>query len=370
MGMTCTFIFWYNPHHRQTHEMRFFIVFLAMGCSLSAFTQTAPLKLPSSAMQIVVDSKDNLIVHCYRGRMVKIAANGTMIVITDDLQKGFKQNPYPKCEALAIDGMDNLYFTDRNVIWQMSPSGQINTFIGLPYLARRTDGSAAVASFRSIQYMKADPTGGIFVVERDDTNKDGQGDYYVIRKISADKMVSTITDTRNNPALKSTWIAGIGVDSVGNLYLSDGAARCVKKLEKNGTITTLAGICNKREFKPVYIQGDISKAELMSPEDIVLNRKGEIIFADLRLNRIIKIAGNKVTTLAGASEIQPNSLNMGGRSKEGYKDGKALTALFGFPPRVQIAIDSKDNLYIIDGGNDCIRKLSAAGLVTTVSKNP
>lgn len=189
--------------------MKLISFLLVLCCSGSVISQTAPVKLPSSATQIAVDSHDNLIVHCYMGRIVKIAPDGKMTMITDDIQKGFR-NPYPKCDAMAIDGLDQIYFTDGNVIWQMNPSGQVSTYIGLPYMARRTDGSAAVACFRSIKYMKADPTGGIFIVERDDTNKDGLGDYYVIRKISADKMVSTITDTRNNPALKSNWIAGIG----------------------------------------------------------------------------------------------------------------------------------------------------------------
>jgi len=191
---------------------------------------------------------------------------------------------------------------------------------------------------------------------------------YVIRKISPDKLVTKITNTRDNATLKPRWLAVKGVDSAGNIYISDGAARCIKKLASDGTVTVLAGLCNKREFKPVYIQGTISKAELMSPEDILLNKKGEIVFADLRLNRIITIAGNKVSTLAGNSVIQPNNVNMGGRSQEGYKDGPALTALFNFPQGVQIEIDSKQNIYIIDGGNDCIRKLSADGIVSTIAK--
>ena len=344
---------------------------LSIGFLLIAqvlIAQVSPVKLPSSPTQIVVDSKDNLIIHCYRGRILKISPDGTSTIITDDIQKGFNQNPWPKCQAMAIDPSDNIYFTDGNVIWKMTPDGKVSFYIGIPYVAKRVDGSVATASFRSIEHMKADNAGNIFVLERDDTNKDNQGDYYVIRKISRDMMVSTITNTLDNPALKTRWIAGIGVDSVSNLYLSDGSGRCIKKLATNGTITTLAGLCNKRKFSPLYIQGDIITAELMSPEDIVLNKKGEILFADLRLNRIIKIANRKVFTVAGNSDIQPNNVNMGGRSKEGYKDGKALTALFGFPPRVRIAIDKKDAIYIIDGGNDCIRKLSADGMVTTVAR--
>lgn len=336
--------------------------------SVIATAQTKPVKLPSSPTQIVVDSKDNLIVHCYRGRIVKIAPDGSSTIITDDLQKGFSRNPWPKCEVLTIDAQDNLYFSDGNLIWKMTPDNKISWYLGIPYTAKRVDGDTTVASFRSIAYMKTDKAGNIIVVERDDTNTDNLGYYYVIRKIDRNRKVTTITDTRNNAAIKTKWIAGIGIDSTGSIYFSDGYGRCIKKLEKDGKVNTMAGLCYKREFSPLYVQGDISKAELMSPEDIVFNKKGELIFADLRLNRIIKIADKKVTTIAGNSVIQPNNVNMGGRSKEGYKDGKALTALFGFPPKVAIAIDKNDNIYIIDGGNDCIRKLSADGVVSTVAR--
>lgn len=339
---------------------------LSAGLALNA--QNKPVTLPSSATQIVVDSKDNLIVHCFRGRMLKISPDGASTVITDDLQKGYSRNPWPKCEVMTIDAQDNVYFSDGNLIWKMTPDNKISWYPGIPYTAKRADGDSTLASFRSIAYMKTDKEGNIIVVEKDDKNEGDLGYYYVIRKIDRNRKLTTITDTRNNAALKTKWIAGIGLDSIGNIYLSDGYGRCIKKLEKDGKVTTLAGLCYKREFSPLYIQGDIAKAELMSPEDIVINKKGDVIFADLRLNRIIKIADKKVTTIAGNSVIQPNNVNMGGRSKEGYKDGKALTALFGFPSKVAIAIDSKGNIYILDGGNDCIRKLSVEGVVSTVAR--
>lgn len=348
--------------------MKTSFLFLLLLVSFIAAGQNNPVKLPSSPIEIMVDSKDNLIVNCYNNRILKIGPDGRSSFITEDLQKGISRPPWPKGGSMTIDTADNLYFTDGSLIWKMTPGNAITQYFGIPFSTKRVDGPEGVGSFRSIEYMNTCRDGSIVIVERDDTNKDNLGDYYVIRRLGADKKLTTITDTRNNPLLKTRWISGIGVDSVGNIYLSDGAGRCVKKLSKDGTVTTLAGLCNKREFSPLYIQGDIARAELMSPEDIVINKKGEVIFADLRLNRIIKIADKKVTTIAGNSVIQPNNVNMGGRSKEGYKDGKALTALFGFPPRVAITIDSKGNIYILDGGNDCIRKLSADGVVSTVAR--
>ncbi|MBC8155065.1 MAG: hypothetical protein H7Z72_19405, partial [Bacteroidetes bacterium] len=81
----------------------------------------------------------------------------------------------------------------------------------------------------------------------------------------------------------------------------------------------------------------------------------------------IKIANNTVSTVAGNSVIQ-RGVNMGGRATEGYKDGPALQALFNFPLGVALAYDKKGTLFIVDGGNDCIRTLSPEGMVATFIK--
>ena len=325
-----------------------------------------PVILPQTAKGIVVDSKDNVIVRVFgRNSIIKISPEGKISYITEDMTKGVNQGGTPNGNIMAIDAKDNIYLNGGGLIWKITPEGKVTLYAGIPYKSKALDGPLSVAQFRSIEFIETDPKGNIYVAERDDTNKDNLGDYYLIRKISTDGIVTTLVNTRENAALKTNWISGMGVDSVGNIYLSDGDGRCIKKLDTDGKITTVAGLCNKRQFHPFYIPGDISKAELMAPEDILINKKGEIIFTDGRLHRIIKIANNKVTTIAGNSVIQPNSLNMGGRAQEGYKDGKALTALFNFPLGCAMAIDSKQNIYVIDGGNDCIRKLSADGMVTT-----
>lgn len=346
------------------------LLFLFAGCLflLQVFSQSPVIKLPSSPKQVVVDSKDNVILHLYGGKIMKITPDGKNSFITEDIRKGIKKSPYPTCVAMTIDSDDNIYMADQDeVIWKLTPDGTVSLFAGVPFMSKVKDGDIKTAQFRDIELMETDPAGNIYLVERDNSNKDNLGDFYLIRKISTEGKVTTLANTREHPQLKTKWIAGMGIDSVGNIYLSDGNGRCIKKLAPAGEVTTLAGLCNKREFHPVYIQGDIVKAELMSPADILINKKGEIIFSDSRLNRIIKIANKKVTTIAGNSIIQPNSVNMGGRSKEGYKDGKALTALFNFPLNCSIAIDSKQNIFIIDGGNDCVRKLTSDGVVSTIA---
>ncbi len=346
------------------------LLILLSAILFSISTQAQPLvpKLISTPKNLVIDSHDNVIVHLYMGRILKITPDGKSAYITEDIRKTSTRSPYPKCNAMAIDRRDNIYMADESLIWLLTPDGKVTLFAGVPFMYQMKDGPLKTAQFRNIEFIETDPAGNIYVAERDNTNKDNLGDFYVIRKISTDGLVTTLVNTRESTTLKTKWIAGMGVDTMGNLYLSDGAGRCIKKLETNGRVTTLAGLCGKREFHPVYVQGDVSKAELMAPQDILINKKGDVIFADGRLHRLIKIAGNAVTTIAGNSEIQPNNVNMGGRAKEGYKDGKASTALFNFPLGCGIAIDSKETIYIIDGGNDCIRKLSPDGVVTTFAK--
>ena len=80
----------------------------------------------------------------------------------------------------------------------------------------------------------------------------------------------------------------------------------------------------------------------------------------------MKIADGRVSTLAGANIIDPCSQDIGGRSQEGNRDGKAVAALFNFPKGM--AYDSKENLYIADMYDHSVRKLSSTGMVSTFAK--
>lgn len=340
---------------------------LALLLSAKCIAQSAVTVLPSAATNISVDSKNNVILHIYGGRIMMISPDGDASYISADIRKNMSA-PLPACKAMAVDFRDVVYIASMDLIWKIALDGKVTHFAGVPYKNEIKDGTLENAQFREIQFMEIDRMGNIYLAERDDTNKNDLGDYFLIRKISTSGSVKTIINTRENPDFKTKWISGMGIDLDGNLFVSDGNERCIRKIAPDGKVTVIAGLCGKRDFHPVYIEGDIVKAELMAPQDISVNNKGEIVFSDGRLNRIIKVADKKATTIAGNSVIQPNSVNMGGRSKEGYKDGPAAFALFNFPLGCDIAIDSRQNIYIIDGGNSCIRKLSAAGQVTTFAK--
>ena len=357
-----------------------------------------PVRLPAQEAtvlaephHIVVDSKDNVFVTRKYG-LVKIAPDRTITNLS-------KQGPViggmdRAWYDLIIDSKDNMYAHDGNVIYKIVVSTDnivtLTKFAGQLYSYKLEDGPIATAGFNKIDLMTIDKNDNIYLTDSADKIKDTIGtnfvtdnfslsaqaqnivkknrkSYSVIRKISPNGMVSTLK-TPDGKFILPNQISGMATDPQGNIIFgSYSFGRFVGKIDVvTGAITLVAGQPYKREWCPVYTQGPIAVAEFVEPETIIVNQKGEILFTDQRINRVIRIAGGKVSTLAGGNIIDPCSQNIAGRSQEGNRDGRALTALFNGAKGM--AYDSKGNLYIADTGNHSVRKLSPDGIVTTFAK--
>lgn len=340
---------------------------------------------------IVVDSKDNVFVTRKYG-LVKISPNGTIINLS-------KQGPViggmdRVWHDLIIDSKDNLYAHDGKVIYKIKVSEDnivtLTKFAGQDYSYKLEDGPLATAGFNSIGLMTIDKNDNIYLTDSADKIKDAIGTNFVtdnfslspqakivekknrkafnvIRKISPGGMVSTL-NTPDGKFILPNQISGMTTDLQGNIIFgSYSFGRFVAKIDiSSGAITLVAGQPYKREWCPVYTPGPIATAEFVEPETMIVNKKGEILFADQRINRIIKIADGKVSTFAGGNVINPCSANIAGSADNGNRDGKALTALFGSPKGM--AYDSKGNLYLADVANHSVRRLSPEGNVTTFAK--
>lgn len=378
--------------------MKNLILFAVIVLSLTLFVRAQPSapKLVSTPQYIAVDSRDNVFVTLKYG-MLKIAPDGT---VTDLSKQGSGRLHMDRTWAnLIIDSKDNLYATEPGgtIVYKITVSAdnkaEVKLFAGVQYDYKLTDGPLLAAGLNVIKLMAIDRNDNIYVTSSYDKIKDAVGSNYitdefylsdrnspkpkndrksvprfsVIRKI-AGGMVSTLK-TPDGKFILPHDVTAMTSDNQGNIiYAAGGFSRFIGKIDLNtGAITGIAGQPYKREWCPVYTPGDAAKAEFVDPAAaIVTNQKGEIFFTDIRLHRIIKIAGGKVSTLAGNNIIDPCSQNIAGRAQEGNKDGKALTALFNFPKG--IAFDSKGNLLIADTNNHSIRKLSPDGMVTTFAK--
>lgn len=346
---------------------------LSVLLSISLLTSAQDKISFSGSRCLVVDSKNNVFVGI-RDKLVKVSPDGKATVVLDGW-KNFIKNLTVGIDYMAIDMQDNLYViaSRDNLIRKITPDGKITRLGGQPYTYRVIDGPLATANFRSLDHITIDRAGNLYVLDADEETEKTKLSYrrYVIRRIDANGTVTTLNDAVTQKRIALKRIEGLSVDALGSLFISDLDDRCIKKITLTGvstaTVTIVAGLCGKREFNPVYTPGDVRTAELFTPGPIAFSAKGDLIFADVRLHRLIKIANNKVSTVAGNSVIQ-RGVNMGGRATEGYKDGLALQALFNFPLGVALAYDKKGTLFIIDGGNNCIRTLSPEGMVATFIK--
>jgi glucose/arabinose dehydrogenase len=107
--------------------------------------------------------------------------------------------------------------------------------------------------------------------------------------------------------------------------------------------------------QPGSSNGVGTAAQFASPQGICIDPAGNLFVTDTANHRIRKISPERVvTTLAGTGQ-------------SGFEDGPALSALFSSP--VGICVDPGGNLYIADSANNRIRKLDAAGNVTTFAGN-
>lgn len=237
-------------------------------------------------------------------------------------------------------------------VFAASESFVFTKIAGQPGDRRVVDGPAAEARFDFPVSIVRDAQGNLFV-----------GEWYgVIRKITPDGTVSTIAGKAGERALvdgqggdaRLSSVAGLALDSVGNLFAADFYNHAIRKITPGGTVTTIAGGSGG------YLDGVGRDAKFVWPEGITLDPDGNILVSDFYNENIRKITpAGVVTTLAGH-----HGMGMIG-SLQGPVDGIGTAARFWQPSG--LALDSGGNLYVADADNRTIRKVTSDGAVTTIA---
>jgi len=224
----------------------------------------------------------------------------------------------------------------------------VTTLAGWPGSSGKANGTGRAARFAFPGSVRTDGAGNVYVA--DSSN-------YAVRKITPQGVVSTVagvpgmSGSTDGPVATALFnaIGGVAIDSSGNLYVADSANYTIREVSTAGIVSTLAGVAGSRGL----VNGTGSTARLYDPQNLAVDGSGNIYVADGMGNdvRMISPAG-VVTTLAGSGTA-------------GSADGTGTSAQFNDP--TGIAVDFMGNVYLADYGNDTVRMITPAGVVTTIA---
>lgn len=293
--------------------------------------------------------------------------------------------------SLTLDANGNVYVADTNnsTVRKITPAGVVSTLAGSAGNTGATDGSGSTARFNYPHGVTVDSSGNLFVA--DTANRairkitpggavstvvgtaaglygpygicvDSSENLYIadnscsIRKFSSGGVLSTLAGTIGSlgsadgtgSAARFFQPGGLSVDAYGNLFVADDNAFTIRKITSAGVVTTLAGTAGAAS----RVDGT-SAARFYSPGGVAMDAGGNAYVADSSNNVIRKITPAGVVTTFAGSGIR------------GSADGASNAASFYSPNGV--AVDTDGNVYVADGSNETIRKITPAGLVSTLA---
>lgn len=245
-------------------------------------------------------------------------------------------------QGIAIDSDGNLYVADTGnfVIRKITPAGVVTTVAGAAGTSDYVDGNIGNARFGNPVAVAVNRNGTIYVT-----------DNLRIRSITTNGRVSTtaqipIGSNVNGGRVASVTPGGIAVDANDNLFVTNsyGTRRIL-----NGTTFMLEG---------QSVVNDLSGVSLFEPRGVAVDSNNNVFVFDLereisRWNQNGLIGTNPLITLAGAPNVRGAANGTGNAAR--------------FEQVVGLTVDPQGNVYAADAINNLVRKITPAGVVTTVA---
>ena len=318
----------------------------------------AQLRYPSD---VAVDGAGNLyIADANNSRIRKVDSEGVISTVAGNGTHGFSGDRGPATEAqlngpngVAVDGSGNLYIADtpNHRIRKVDSAGVITTVAGDGRQGDSGDGGAATAAqLRYPRGVALDRAGNLYIADTPNHRIRKVDSAGVITTVAGDGRQGDSGDGGAATAAQLRYPRGVALDRAGNLYIADTFNDCIRKVDSAGRISTVAGTGTGG------FSGDggaAVAAQLWNPYGVALDGSGNLYITDWGNHRIRKVnSAGVISTVAGGG----SSLGDG---------GAAVAAQLSRPTGV--ALDGAGNLYIADTSNHSIRKVDSAGIISTVA---
>jgi sugar lactone lactonase YvrE len=262
--------------------------------------------------------------------------------------------------GMTQDAAGNLYLADAGAgrVYRVAADGSVSTFAGggTKSAPQSDGGQVTAAQLLSPRGMVFDSKGNLDIA---DTGCD------CVRQVSPAGTISTIYIVPSALGNGLREVEGLAIDAQDNLYLTEWFGHIVLRIGSTGSVTTIAGT------GAAGFSGDggpATAAQLYGPSAVAVGSDGSIYIADSGNNRIRKVGrdGN-ISTIAGAGSsigniALPPAFIPCSFSGDG---GPAMSAALCNP--AQLAFDQGGALYVADFGNARVRRISDDGTIATVA---
>jgi sugar lactone lactonase YvrE len=324
---------------------------------------SAQLSAPSG---VAVDTAGTLFIADVGNNRVRTVDTAGTITTVAGTGGGFSGDGGPATSAqlsvpsgVAVDLAGNLFIADtgNNRIRKVDPAGTITTVAGTGAAGFSGDGGRAKkAQLNAPSGVAVDLAGNLFIADTGNNR---------IRKVDPAGTITTVAGTGaagfsgdGGRAKKAQLNApsGVAVDTAGTLFIADVGNNRIRAVDTAGTITTIGGTGDDTfsgDGKPA------SSAQLYNPNGVVVDSAGTLFIADVGNNRIRAVDTTAtITTVAGTGA-------------DGFSgDGGAATSAqlsVGWVYPSGAAVDPAGELFIADVVNNRIRTVDTAGRITTVA---
>ncbi|MBI3696509.1 MAG: hypothetical protein HY238_16920 [Acidobacteria bacterium] len=306
---------------------------------------------------VTVDAAGNIYFASTFNRVWRVDSQGIIRVVAGGGSAGFAGDGGPATRAslsrptgVVVDSAGNLYIADSDNarVRRVSPNGVITTFAGDGSYRLSADGTSAVESYLfGPRSVVVDAAGNVLIADPVDLR---------VRRLAPDGTLTIIAGNGGRAPVgdgRPAKLSGLEpdkviVDPAGNVLILDTGPGRIHRLGPDGTLSIIAGGgADDRDGIPAR------QAKLNYALGMATDAAGVLYIAEANANRVRRAGlDGIITTVAGTGTR--------GFSGDG---GPAANATLNRP--VDVALDAAGNLYILDQGNQRIRRVSPDGVITT-----